>query len=309
LAKTLVTGGAGFIGSHIARALLQAGWQVRILDNFSSGKWENLVAIRSDVEVVQADLRDNEAVRKAVKDVKVIFHEAAFVSNPRSMLEPADCYSINVSGTEILLEAARKAGVGRVVLASSAAVYGEPERVPIPEEAPLKPMSPYAASKVINETDARMYSRSMGLEVVALRYFNVYGPNQAPDSDYSAAIPQFIQNLLAGKAITIHGDGLQTRDLVFVEDVVQANLLAASASSAAGRVFNICTGIETSVRSLADLLIQSFPGSQNPGHSTARPGDIYQSAGDASLARQVLGFQAKTPLATGLEQTIEWMRR
>lgn len=309
MAKTLVTGGAGFIGSHIARALLQDGWQVRILDDFSSGKMENLEPIRPDVELLQADLRDAKAVRNAVKDVQVIFHQAAFVSNPKSLLEPAECYATNVSGTQNLLEAARQAGVERVVLASSSAVYGEPVRIPIAEDSALKPLSPYAASKAINETDAGMYTRSMGLGVAALRYFNVYGPNQSPDSDYAAVIPQFIQDLLTGKTLTIHGDGLQTRDLVFVEDVVQANLLAARTPGAAGKAFNICTGIETSVRALADRLIQFFPGCPAPVHATARAGDIVRSCGDPALAGQILGFEAKTSLAVGLEKTLDWMRR
>jgi nucleoside-diphosphate-sugar epimerase len=303
----LVTGGAGFIGSHIVQTLLLQNQQVRVLDNFSTGKRENLAGFRGDLEIVEGDLRDPAMVRRAVQKIDYIFHEAAFVSNPQSMLEPKICYDVNIAGTENILEEARQAGVKRVVLASSAAVYGESEAMPLVEDTPLQPLTPYAASKRIAEILAGMYTRSLGLEVVALRYFNVFGPRQAPNSEYAAAIPIFIHCLLNNQKIQIFGDGGQTRDLVFVQDIVRANLLAAEHPGAAGQVFNICTGIETSVQMLVEILRRSFPGSFEPKNASPRSGDIYRSSGNPQLAKEVLGFQPQTSLEQGLTQTIEWM--
>ena len=215
--KYLITGGAGFIGSHIARALLEQGADVRVLDNFSSGKRENLTGL--NVEILEGDLRDASAVTRAVQGVEVIFHEAAFVSVPESMEKPQECLDVNVTGTSMLFEAARKAGVGRVVIASSAAVYGDSDAMPLVENTPLKQLSPYAVSKRIDEMYAELFTNQFGLEVAALRYFNVYGPRQRPDSMYAAAVPIFIRRMLDNKPITIYGDGGQSRDLINVRDV------------------------------------------------------------------------------------------
>ena len=308
MASYLVTGGAGFIGSHIVQQLLQNNHQVRILDNFSTGKKDNLHGFFNDLEIIDGDLRDPSSVSRAVQNIDIIFHEAAFVSVSQSMIEPKTCYDINVSGTENLFEEARKSGVQRIVLASSAAVYGESEAVPLSEENKTQPLSPYAASKVINEIYADMYTRSFGIEVVVLRYFNVFGPRQALDSQYAAVIPNFIRSLMSNNVITIFGDGNQTRDLIFVHDVVRANLLAAENPSAAGNIFNICTGIETSIQRLVDILRKIFPEAIAPQHSQPRAGDIYRSVGNTLRAKEKLNFQSQTSITQGLFQTAEWMR-
>ncbi|NCP87818.1 MAG: hypothetical protein CO094_06060 [Anaerolineae bacterium CG_4_9_14_3_um_filter_57_17] len=305
MTKYLVTGGAGFIGSHIVRALLQQGDFVRVLDNFSTGKRENLAGL--PIELVEGDLRDPAAAAAAVAGVEIIFHEAAFVSVPQSMADPLPCFEINQRGTEILLEAARKAGVKRAVLASSAAVYGDLEQMPLAEDLPLRPLSPYAVSKRVDELYAQMYTRSLGLEVVALRYFNVYGPRQRPDSMYAAAVPIFARRLLDGQPITIYGDGGQTRDLVFVGDVVRANLIASQHSAAPGQIFNICTGAETRVLDLVETLRGFFPAAAAPEFAPARAGDIYRSLGNPAKAQTMLIFRAQTSLADGLQAVIEEM--
>lgn len=302
----LVTGGAGFIGSHIVRSLLEQGQTVRVLDNFSTGKRENIAEL--DIDLVEGDLRDPNALAKAVQGVEIIFHEAAFVSVPQSMEDPLPCFEINQRGTELLLEAARKAGVKRVVLASSAAVYGDLETMPLVEDLPLRPLSPYAVSKRVDELYAEMYTRSFGLDVVALRYFNVYGPRQRPDSMYAAAVPIFTRRLLDGKPVTIYGDGGQTRDLVYVGDVVRANLAASQHPAAPGQVFNVCTGDETSINDLVNTLMTHFPGSAAPQYAPTRAGDIYRSLGNPAKAANSIGFRAQTSLAEGLQAVVEWMK-
>ena len=304
----LVTGGAGFIGSHLVRHLLKNNWNVRVLDNFTSGKRENLNGINLNYELVAGDIRDERIVKGAVKGVDVIFHEAAFVSVPQSMQQPGECFDVNVRGTENLIQAGREAGVSRIVLASSAAVYGDNEAMPLTEDMLTRPLSPYAASKNINEIMARMFTRAYDFEVTSLRYFNVYGPRQNPDSQYAAAIPTFIKRCLEGKPITIYGDGGQTRDLIFVEDVVKANLLAAENKSAAGRVFNICSGRETRLLDLIEELLALFPNAQSPIFSEPRQGDIYRSVGDPTSAQKCLGFIPQTALLDGLKATVEWMQ-
>lgn len=307
MADCLVTGGAGFIGSHIVRALLAEGRQIRVLDNFSTGKRENLVELAGRIEILEGDLRDPGVLRAAVAGVETIFHQAAFVSVPQSMEEPLTCFDVNVQGTVNLLEAARLAGVRRVVLASSAAVYGDTDALPLDEETPLRPLSPYAASKGADEIYARLYTQAFGLETVALRYFNVYGPRQRPDSPYAAAVPIFVRCFLDGKPVTIFGDGGQTRDLIYVGDVARANLLAAEHIGAPGQILNICTGRETRLLDLLEALNQIFPGAPDPVFVEPRPGDIYRSVGSPRRAAQVLGFEAQTSLDEGLRQTVAWM--
>ena len=305
--NVLVTGGAGFIGSHIVRGLLERGDNVRVLDNFSTGKRENLAGL--DVEIVESDLRDASRVTSACRGIETIFHQAAFVSVPQSMKEPTDCFDVNVTGTASLLQAAHKYGVKRVVFASSAAVYGDSDAYPLAEETPLRPLSPYAASKRVDEIYGQLYTTSFGVEVVGLRYFNVYGPRQRPDSQYAAAVPIFIRRLMDGKPITIFGDGGQTRDLIFVGDVVRANLAAAAHPSAPGGVFNICTGNETRIIDLVEILQDLFPSAPAPEFADVRAGDIYRSIGSPQLASDLLGFRAQTSLEDGLKQTVEWMRQ
>ncbi|HAE58730.1 MAG TPA: LPS biosynthesis protein WbpP [Anaerolineae bacterium] len=303
--KYLVTGGAGFIGSHIVRALLEQGDFVRILDNFSTGKRENIAGL--SIEIIEGDLLDKAKIAEAVQGMDIIFHEAAFVSVPQSMEDPLPCFEINQRGTEFLLEAARKADIKRVVLASSAAVYGD-SNVRCDEETPLRPLSPYAVSKIVDELYAEMYTRSFGLDVVALRYFNVYGPRQRPDSMYAAAVPIFTRRLIDGKPVTIYGDGGQTRDLVYVGDIVRANLVASEHPAAPGQVFNICSGDEIRVIDIIENLMDFFPNAPAPEFSPARAGDIYRSVGSPAKAQKMLGFETQTSLETGLKAVVDWMK-
>lgn len=307
----LVTGGAGFIGSHIVRALLERGASVRVLDNFSTGKRGNLEGLHDSIngdriEILEGDVRDTLKVTQAVRGVDVIFHEAAFISVPESMAKPQECFDVNITGTTILFEAARKAGVRRMVLASSAAVYGDSDALPLAEDTPPRPLSPYAVSKRVDEMFAELYTQSFRLEVTALRYFNVYGPRQRPDSMYAAAVPIFISNLREGRAVTVFGDGGQTRDLIFVGDVVRANLIASEHPAAAGQIFNICTGQETRILDLLDVLYELIPKSPKPVFAEPRAGDIYKSLGGPSKASRIIGFSAETSLADGLKETVNW---
>jgi len=306
--RALVTGGAGFIGSHIVEELLHGGASVRVLDNFSSGKRENLAGFQSQqLEVLEGDLRDPQAIKAATRDMDLVFHLAAFISVPESMQDPETCFAINVAGTATLLEAARRAGVRKVVLSSSAAVYGDTDVFPTGEETPLQPLSPYALSKQVNEQYARLYTQVFNLPVLALRYFNVFGPRQRPDSAYAAAICIFTRRLVNGEAITIFGDGKQSRDFIFVKDVVRANLQAAG-SDAAGEAFNVCTGRETSLLDLLEQLSEVSPQQPEVRFEGPRAGDIYRSIGNPAKAAAVLDFRAHTSLADGLAQTLKWMK-
>jgi len=299
--KYLVTGGAGFIGSHIVCALLEQGATVRMLDNFSTGKRENIEALTrqfgtSKLEVLEGDIRDTSRVGEAVYGIDILFHEAAFVSVPQSMEEPQECFDVNLTGTSLLFDAARKAGVRRAVIASSAAVYGESEAMPLVEEMPLQQKSPYAVSKRVNEMYAELFTNELGFEVVALRYFNVYGPRQRPDSMYAAAVPIFARRLLDGKPITVFGDGGQTRDLINVRDIVRANIVVSGHPDAAGKIFNICTGIETRILDLLDVLYGMFPNAPKHEFAPPRAGDLYRSVGSPQKATDVMGFKAKVTL-------------
>lgn len=305
--NVLVTGGAGFIGSSIVEGLLQRGDQVRILDNFSTGKRSNLSAFNGHVEIIEGDIREIEDLKRAVKDIELIFHEAALVSVPLSMQDPETCDLINVNGTVNVLSAAHQAGVQRVVMASSAAVYGDSEKIPLEEHTDLKSLSPYAASKLVNELYAKLFCDVFQLETVCLRYFNVYGPRQSPDSAYAAAIPLFINNLLENNQPTIFGDGGQARDFVFVEDVVEANLLATESTSAVGKIINICSGEEISILNLVEVLGRVLSLDVEPIFEAPRAGDIYRSVGNPELAYETLGFRARTRLEEGLMKTAAWM--
>ncbi len=311
--KYLVTGGAGFIGSHIVQTLLEQGASVRVLDNFSTGKRENLAELKqqfdgNQLEVLEGDLRDGSRVDEAVRGIDIIFHEAAFVSVPQSMEEPQTCFDINVSGTSLLFEAARKAGVRRAVVASSAAVYGESDALPLVEETPLQPKSPYAVSKRVNEMYAELFTGVFDFEVVALRYFNAYGPRQRPDSMYAAAVPIFARRLLDNKPVTVFGDGGQTRDLINVRDIVRANLIASEHPSAAGKTFNICTGVETRLLDLLDVMYELLPNAPTHQFAPPRAGDIYRSVGSPQKAADVMNFRAEVSLVDGLKEVIDWMR-
>ncbi len=313
--KYLVTGGAGFIGSHIVSALLEQGASVRVLDNFSTGKRENIDELiqrfdggRNQLDVMEGDIRDASRVREAVHGIDILFHEAAFVSVPQSMDEPQECFDVNLTGTSLLFDAARKAGVRRAVVASSAAVYGESEALPLVEETPLQPKSPYAVSKRVNEMYAELFTNSFDFEVAALRYFNVYGPRQRPDSMYAAAVPIFARRLLDGKPAIIYGDGGQTRDLINIHDVVRANLIASEHPNAAGKVFNICTGVETRLLDLLEVLYDLIPNVPKTEFVSPRAGDIYRSFGSPQKALDEIGFKARVSLDDGLKEVVEWMR-
>jgi len=302
--KALVTGGAGFIGSHLVRALLARGDDVLVLDNLSSGARANLADL--PVELLVADLGEADPVRAATRGVDTVFHLGAMISVPASLENPASCYRTNVLGSLHVLEAARREQVRRVVLASSSAVYGDHDG-PVAEDAASRPMSPYASSKLAMEDLARLYTSAMGLQTVCLRFFNVYGPRQDVHSPYAAVIPLFIEGLLDGRPPTIHGDGGQSRDFVFVEDVVQA-MLQASQAAVAGQVFNIGQGQSWTVLELAEALAALVPGSLAPVFGPARAGDIRTSAADIGRATKALGYRPAWDLHQGLQATVEWIR-
>ena len=311
--KYLVTGGAGFIGSHIVRTLLEQGNSVRVLDNFSTGKRENLEDLTgrfdgNQLEVLEGDLRNLSHLEEAVRGIEVIFHQAAFVSVPQSMQEPQTCFDVNITGTSRLFDAARAAGVRRAVVASSAAIYGESDALPLDEETLPQPLSPYAVSKRVDEMYAELFTSSFGFDVVALRYFNVYGPRQRPDSMYAAAVPIFARRLLDGKPVTVFGDGGQTRDLINVHDVVRANLIASEHPEAPGKILNICTGAETRLLDLLDVMYELVPNASQPEFAPPRAGDIYRSVGNPQKAADLLGFRAEVSLVDGLKETVDWMR-
>ncbi len=301
----LVTGGAGFIGSNLVRGLLERGAQVRVLDDLSGGSRENLAGL--DVEVIEADVRDRDALAGGVKGADWVFHLAAVVAVTESMEAPVRTYEVNALGSLRILEAARQAGVERAVLSSSCAVYGDAEG-PVAEAAPAAPRSPYAASKAAMEAAAGLYARAYHLPTICLRYFNVYGPRQSPTSDYAAVIPAFIAETLDGKGVTIHGDGHQTRDFVYVDDVVRANLLAAESPRGVRGVFNVGSGESISILDVAEELQRIFPQAPPPVHGPARPGDVRFSQADLTLAREALGYRPKIDFREGLRATVEWFR-
>ncbi|MDP6944023.1 MAG: NAD-dependent epimerase/dehydratase family protein [Myxococcota bacterium] len=302
----LITGGAGFIGSNLARAALARGDEVRIIDDLSTGRRANLEGL--DIELFEASILDASTLARAVDGCHVVFHMAGQVSVARSVDEPAMTHEVNATGSLRVYQAARAAGVERVVYSASCAAYGQTEALPIHESTAPSPDSPYAASKLMGELYGSAWSRAMGLEVVSLRYFNVYGPRQNPAGGYAAAIPAFITRLLRGEDITIHGDGEQTRDFVFVDDVVQANIRASTAPGAAGHVVNVGSGQRISVNTLVSTLQDIIPSTTNVVHGPPRVGDIRHSVADTSAASALLDFDAATSIAEGLTRTVAWYR-
>ena len=304
----LVTGGAGFIGSHLVDALLDQGFRVRVIDDFSSGREENLADARGRFELLRGDFTDPEVAARAVEGVELVFHQGAVPSVPRSVAEPVRTNRVNVDGTLAVLEAARGAGVRRLVYAASSSAYGDTEVLPKVETLPADPRSPYALQKHVGEVYCRLYHELYGLETVALRYFNVFGPRQDPRSTYAAVVPRFATACLRGEPPRIHGDGEQSRDFTYVADTVRANLLAADAPGAVGRVINVAGGRRITMnRLLAE--IQEIVGSElEPIHEPARPGDVRHSLADLSRARDLLGFEPAVPLAEGLRRTIESLK-
>ncbi len=308
-ALALITGGAGFIGSNLAQALLEQGTEVRILDDLSTGRRENLDALPGLHRLIVGDIRDMETVRRAVEGVQVVFHLAAEVSVPRSVADPVRAYEVNATGTVNLLEACVEEGVGRVVFSSSCAVYGDDPRLPKTEDMLPSPLSPYASTKVTGEHLMTMYGRLHGLSAVSLRYFNVYGQRQDPGSEYAAVIPRFIERMSERLRPVIFGDGNQTRDFVHVLDVVTANLAAARADDLSGRVMNVGSGRATSLLKLVSTLNEVMGTSLSPVHEPPRPGDILHSTCDRSLASSLLGTGPGTDLRDGLAMTVEWFER
>ncbi|HYR95540.1 MAG TPA: SDR family oxidoreductase [Candidatus Binatus sp.] len=301
----LVTGGAGFIGSNIAEALVRRGDRVRILDDFSTGRRENLSPL-SGVEVVEGDLRDPDAVRRAVAGVDGVFHEAALRSVPRSVDDPLSSNEVNVTGTLVLLLACREARVRRLVYASSSSVYGDDPTLPKVETLPTQPISPYAVSKLAAEHYCQTFARLYGLETVSLRYFNVFGPRQNPESKYSAVIPRFLAQALAGEPLEVHGDGEQSRDFTYIDNVVRGNLLAMETPGVSGEVFNVACGSRHSLLAIADA-IADFLGRKLPRtHVASRPGDVKHTLADISKAERLLGYRPIVDFATGMQRTCEY---
>lgn len=301
----LVTGGAGFIGSHVVRSLQDKGSFVRVLDDLSTGSRHNLEG--SGAELLVGDIRDSDALANALQDIDTVYHFAAYISAPGSVEEPQLCYDINIMGSLNLLLAAQRTGIKRVVFASSAAVYGDCEE-PVSENRVLYPQSPYAASKLSMEETAKVFTREYGLDTVCLRFFNVFGPWQDPDSPYAAVIPQFISSLDEGEGITILGDGLQTRDFVYVADVVEACRLAMTSDAAVGESINVGSGKSISILNLAGILQGFYPGVPEVQFGAPREGDVRFSEADINKAREALGYRPSLELEEGLRRTVEWFK-
>ncbi len=305
----LVTGGAGFIGSHIAEALVRRHDKVRILDNLSTGHLSNLDPIRDQVEFVEGDLLDTETVKRVVDGVDCIFHQAALASVPRSVKNPLATNAACVTGTLTLLDAARRAGVRRMMYAASSSAYGDQPYSSKRETDLPGPLSPYAVAKLAGEHYCRAFTATYKFETVAIRYFNVFGPRQDPNSPYSAVIPKFISAILEGKQPTIFGDGLQSRDFTFVENVVHGNLLAADAQDVAGRVFNVACGGNITLLDLLNSLNKLLGTDVEPIFEKPRPGDVRQSLADISLARKLLDYEPQVSLHEGLARSIEYYKQ
>ena len=301
----LVTGGAGFIGSHIVHRLVRDGQMVRVLDNLATGHREKLDDIASRIDFVEGDVRDEPTVRNAMRDVTVIIHLAAQPSVPLSIEAPGMTYAVNLDGTRNLLDAARTADAHRFVLASTSAIYGEEPTSPKVETLVPRPISPYASSKLAAEHLCAVYHRCYGLESVALRFFNVYGPGQDPNSAYAAVIPRMIDLLERGQRPIIYGDGEQTRDFIYVEDVVEANLRAAVASVEPGSVYNIASGRPASLNDVLHTLAEQFGVAPEADYQPERAGDIRHSLADTARAREELGFTVNTPLSDGLATILQ----
>ena len=306
--RVLVTGGAGFIGSHLVSALLERGDQVVVLDNFSTGRRSNLADLAADVELVEGDLRSYERVHAAMGGVELVFHQGALPSVPRSVQDPLTTNEVNVGGTLNVLLAARDEGVRRVVFASSSSVYGDVDGFPRKETQRPQPLSPYGVAKLAAESYCRAFWQVYGLETVALRYFNVFGPRQDPQSQYAAVVPRFIARLLNGEPPVIYGDGNQSRDFTYVGNVVAGNLLAASTPDVAGQVLNVATGSSRTVNELSAAIQEILGVEIQPIYEPARLGDVEHSAGDISRATRLLGYEPAHSVEEGLTAAIEALR-
>jgi UDP-glucose 4-epimerase len=303
--RVLVTGGGGFIGSNLVRALVTRGDDVRVLDNFSTGIRANLAELAGDVEIVEGELRSYERVHAATRGVEVVFHQGALPSVPRSVQDPLTTSAVNVEGTLNVLLAARDEGIRRVVFASSSSVYGNSGELPRVETANPDPISPYGVSKLAAERYCVSFSRVYPIETVALRYFNVFGPNQDPSSQYAAVVPRFLTAIAAGKPIPVYGDGAQRRDFTYVENVVAANLLAADSGTVSGAVVNVATGRSTTVNELAETIGSILGRRVERKEYPQRAGDVRDSWADVSRAREILGWEPHVDLEEGLRLAAE----
>ena len=307
--KALVTGGAGFIGSHITDALVSNGCQVAVIDDLSTGKLSNLEHVKDEIKFYKGDILDQVILEKAVKNCDVIFHQAAIVSVPWSIENPVDSAMVNEMGTLSVLESARKNNVRRVVSASSSAIYGDDPQLPKSENMALKPLSPYAVQKLTGEYYSGLYYKLYGLETVCMRYFNVYGPRQDPTSPYSGVISIFMSKAVSKKTPVIYGDGNQYRDFVFIDDVVRANLLAASTDGASGEVFNVGTGKYVTINGLWEMACELSGINIKPEHESLKPGDIVESVANIDHAQKILQFKPEYSFKNGLEITFNWYKK
>jgi UDP-glucose 4-epimerase len=306
--RYLVTGGAGFIGANLVEALLREGKTVRVLDNLATGRLENIAPFLSQIDFLESDIRDLDAVRQAVSGVDVVLHQAALPSVPRSVADPLTSNQVNVTGTLNVLIAARDADVRRVVAASSSSVYGNSAVLAKVETMPVEPLSPYAVSKLATERYCQAFTQVYGLPTISLRYFNVFGPHQDPASHYAAVIPKFIAMMLRGEQPTVYGDGLQSRDFTYIDNVVAANLLAAEAPESISGYFNVACGDRISLLELIERLNTILGTDLVARHEPARPGDVRDSQADITRVRETLGFAPLVSFDDGLRQTVEFFR-
>ncbi len=308
MARYLVTGGAGFIGSHVVDRLVADGQTVRVLDDLSTGRLENLQQVRQQIDFIEGDIRDRERVARACHNIDYVIHEAAWRSVPKSMGDPVGYTEVNVLGTVSLLEAARQAKVKRVVCVSSSSVYGEATQMPLREDQPTRPISPYAASKLAAELFCGMFARSFGVETVCVRYFNVFGPRQSLENEYAVVVPKFITCLLRGESPPVYGDGTQSRDFTYIDNVVEATILAGCAPGVSGEVLNVALGEEHTVLELLQELNAIMGLSIAPTFKPARPGDMPRTMADPSNAIRVLRWSGQVGFSEGLRRTVEWFR-
>jgi nucleoside-diphosphate-sugar epimerase len=308
MSKYLVTGGAGFIGSNLARRLLSGGEEVVILDDFSTGKSENIEDIEDRLTLITGDICDIDTVRRAMRGIDYVFHHAAVVSVPRSVDDPARTNDVNVTGTLNCLMAARDAGAARFVFAASSSAYGESPELPKREEMKPHPLSPYGVSKLVGEMYCRVFYEVYGLPTVSLRYFNIFGPYQDPGSQYAAVVPIFIARLLRGESPVVFGDGEQSRDFTYIDNAVQANLLAVKSAKADGKIFNVACGDRYTINELVAHLQHLTGSDKAPTYVEPRPGDIRHSMGDISAAERALGYKPEVSFEEGLKRTVAWFR-
>lgn len=308
MANVLVTGGAGFIGSHLTTRFVEMGHRVRVLDNLSSGRRENLAHLAGSFELLEGDLRNPAHCTEACRDIEFIFHEAAIPSVPKSVDDPQSSHDVNVNGTFNLLRAAVACKVRRLIYAASSSAYGDTPESPKHEGIRPEPLSPYAAQKYLGETYCRVFFECYGLETISLRYFNVFGARQDPNSDYAAAIPAFVTALLSGQSPTVYGDGEQTRDFTFVDNIVHVNTLAMQVEKTCGQVVNAACGDQISVNQVIAAINEILGTNVQPRYAPPRAGDVRHSCADASMSKELLGFEPQVSFEDGLSRAIDYYR-